>query len=341
MLYLIPLILAGVVSAAGDSGLGCYSSIDTSVPKGYDSFQTSSLCAGSCGSSYPYVAVQNGGYCFCLSSLPTQETSSSNCQVKCNGYGQVMCGGTSAYTVFEGLGFEAGDNTASPAGSSASLLGTLATSSLPASSTSPSSKTTSTASDNSRDSSSITQSPSADMLGSTTVILSTSSGDGSASVRTVTQTFEASATSTSEHSGSKKLTNVGPIVGGVVGGLAALALIGVGIFFFLRHRNSDAEDDEEEIYEKGAGGGAGGLSRGNGTNKSKNLKYNSAFDMPMANPFVHPLDEFADKRMSRMTQSGVMDPRLNPAMVGRRRLSEGLLADESDYSRKILAVANP
>lgn len=118
--------------------------------------------------------------------------------------------------------------------------------------------------------------------------------------------------------------------------MAAIALIAVGVFFFMRRRNDD-DEDEEEFYEKGSGasntlGGTGG---------SRKNKFNSAFDMPMSNPFAHPTDEFADKRSSKMTEGELTDPRLNPAMVGRRRLSEGSLADETDYSRKILAVANP
>lgn len=126
---------------------------------------------------------------------------------------------------------------------------------------------------------------------------------------------------------------MGPIVGGVVGGLAAVALIAGAIFFFMRRRNGD-DDDEEEFYEKGAGT----LNARGGSGKNK---LNSTFDMPMTNPFAHPTDEYADKRMSKMTASELTDPRLNPVMMGRRRFSEGSLADETDYSRKILGVANP
>jgi cell wall integrity and stress response component len=36
-----------------------------------------------------------------------------------------------------------------------------------------------------------------------------------------------------------------------------------------------------------------------------------------------------------------VDQRLNPVMLGERRISEGSLADARDYSRKILRVANP
>lgn len=156
--------------------------------------------------------------------------------------------------------------------------------------------------------------------------------------KTVTSQASPTASSDSKSSGSKKSTNAGAIAGGVVGGLAALALIGVAIFFFLRRRNAGDDDDEEDFYEKGSGS----LNRGAGTGKSKKgNKVNPAFDMPMSNPFAHPTDDFADKRMSKMTQSELTDPRLNPAMMGRRRLSEGSLADETDYSRKILGVANP
>ncbi|OTA94031.1 hypothetical protein M434DRAFT_395100 [Hypoxylon sp. CO27-5] len=38
--------------------------------------------------------------------------------------------------------------------------------------------------------------------------------------------------------GSKSSTPVGPIVGGVVGGVGGLALIGLGIFFLIRHNNN-------------------------------------------------------------------------------------------------------
>lgn len=343
MLFLLPLLLAFVL--ADDSGIGCYSSVDTSVSKGYQQYQTLSMCASSCGSNYPYVAITDGGTCYCLLSLPTSVTDSSNCNVKCNGYGSVMCGGTSAYTVFVGLGESSGSvsaasgsnlaGTSLSAGSSTLKPGStlLSSSSLAdsAATTKPSASTNSAGS-------SITANPESSNSVFTTVYTYTSSGEnGSVIYKTVTSLSSASSSSKASGSSSstKKSSNVGPIAGGVVGGLAALALIIVGIFFFLRRRDSDDDDDEEDFYEKGSGS----LSRANGTSKSK--KFDSTFDMPMTNPFAHPTDEFADKRTSKMTLIGLTDPRLNPAMMGRRRLSEASLADETDYSRKILAVANP
>lgn len=336
--FFLPFLFS--IALADDSGLGCFSSVDTSVSKGYNQYQTSSLCASSCGDSYPYVAVKDGGYCYCLLSYPTtDEVSSSECNVKCNGYGSVMCGGTNAYTVFTGLGESGGSLSAGAAASSSSLsssLKTASTSTLALSTVSTSTSSTSTAGTTTSDGG-VTSTLS---LGGVSTYTSTSSdSNGLVVFKTVTTLLSSSTSSASKLSNSKSSTNVGAIAGGVVGGVAALVLAGVAIFFIIRRRNADDDDDDEEdLYEKGSGS----LNRGTGTGKSKKSnKINPAFDMPMTNPFAHPTDEFADKRMSKMTQSGLTDPRLNPAMMGRRRLSEGSLADETDYLRKILGVANP
>lgn len=344
MYQYLAVILLVVLSAAADSGLGCYSSVDTSVSKGYSKYQSSGLCADTCGSDYPYVAIKNGGDCYCLLSLPSSLTSSSNCNVKCNGYGLDMCGGTSAYTVFVGNG-NAGDELSSAGAASAAgnSMSSIASNTASSSAVQHSSSTLSLSSSASSSLSSASLSFTATLMttnaASTAVITTTSGENGSVIYKTVTT--QASPTSSSEannHLSSKKSTNVAPIVGGVVGGLAALALIGVGIFFFIRRRSDNDDDDEEEFYEKGSGN----LNAGGGSSKSRKNRLNSVFDMPMSNPFAHPTDDFADKRLSKMTQNGgLTDPRLNPVMMGRRRLSEGSLADETDYSRKILGVANP
>jgi cell wall integrity and stress response component len=127
---------------------------------------------------------------------------------------------------------------------------------------------------------------------------------------------------------------VGAIVGGVVGGVGGAILLGVLAFFFIRHRNSHEEsEDEEEFYDKPSG-----LSSVGGTSRSRSKKTLSPLDMPMSNPFTDPTDTAA---AGGGNNAGLVDPRLNPIMMGRRRLSDGSLADETDYSRKVLQVANP
>lgn len=121
----------------------------------------------------------------------------------------------------------------------------------------------------------------------------------------------------------------------------------------MRYRRDDDDDDEEEEYfDKPVGSAPAPLGRGNTARGSRKNK-TSPLDMPMSNPFVHPLDATASLMSGTLAGSGIglllsnngglglVDPRLNPIMMGRRRLSEGLLADEADYSRKILQVANP
>lgn len=123
-------------------------------------------------------------------------------------------------------------------------------------------------------------------------------------------------------------------MGGVVGGVGGAILLGVLAFFFIRHRNSHEEsEDEEEFYDKPSG-----LSSVGGTSRSRSKKTLSPLDMPMSNPFTGPTDTAA---AGGGNNAGLVDPRLNPIMMGRRRLSDGSLADETDYSRKVLQVANP
>lgn len=336
-LHALWLLLLVVGVFADDEG--CFSTVDTSVSKGTLQYGSQSSCSTACGSSYPYIAMKDGGECYCLSSLPTSgETSESLCDVTCNGYGDAVCGGTDAYTVFENTVYlgsvsssklasssSSSSSSASSVSSSLSLAGLL-TSSATSSDVETDAMITSSAGSESSDAESL-------MITSTVT-----DANGSIQYKTVTATSSSSQTGASSSlasSGSKKSTNVAPIVGGVVGGVAAAALIALGIFFFIRRRNADDDDDEEEFYKNGAAPGAGSVGR------AKSNKFNSVFDMPMSNPFVHPSDEFAQKRASQATAAGLTDPRLNPVMMGRRRLSEGSLADEADYSRKILGVANP
>lgn len=61
-------------------------------------------------------------------------------------------------------------------------------------------------------------------------------------------------------------TPIGPIVGGVVGGVAVLALIGFGIFFLVRHNKkkkaATAAASTQPMQQTGAGGGPGGVPPG-------------------------------------------------------------------------------
>lgn len=340
--YTSSLLVSAADYTAPASNLGCYSSISGGDSKGDYTYQTSGYCVNNECPNSPYVAVK-GKECICLNSLPqsSSKVSSSQCDQPCPGYQSDMCGGSNAYNVYKGL--------ASASSSSSSNLGS-ASSSSPSSSGSPSSS----------QSSSITGFPnnSDDSDQSTATVVSTiSNSNGNVIYKTITQeasattssgssshastTSSSSSTSTSSSHSSdspdgkseKKSSSVGAIVGGVVGGIGGLILLVAGGFFYMRYRNNDEdEDEEEEFYDNKP------LKRSNGS-KIGSRRSPNALEMPMANPFQHPADDLV--RNNSVQKNGFVDPRLNPIMMGRRRLSEGSLVDEADYSRKVLQVANP
>lgn len=346
-------------SVAGDDSLGCYSSIDVAESKGSQTFQTSQTCQESC-SDYAYIAIKNGGDCYCLSSKPSSSdsTSSSECNVPCYGYGKQTCGGTSAYNVFAGTGTEGSGSSDTDSTTAASTSATTSSKTSTSSFSSTNAQISSTSDPTTSSSSSPTSTTPAKTTSSsddtesaarTTVIVTASdTGKGSKTVTTdVAASTSSSSSSTSASSHSEKKTsksNIGPIVGGVVGGLAGLAIIAAIIFFLIRRRNYDDEEDEEEFYDKNNNTlGAIGLGRGGTGKSSKRTKNPLPLDMPMSNPFDHPSDALANSKLEGGYKNSVdlADPRLNPIMMGRRKLSVGSLADEADYSRKILQVANP
>ncbi|CEP24541.1 Sensor-transducer of the stress-activated PKC1-MPK1 kinase pathway [Cyberlindnera jadinii] len=303
------------------------------------SFQSSSYCESQCA-NYAYFALTNGGTCICGSSAPTDSTSSSQCNTPCYGYGDETCGGSNAYDVYSNSDVSAiADDSTS---SSTTTSGTGATTSTNAQTTSTDGSTTTnqqtgtTSQQTTQTTESTTQSAqqtrsaisTQEQSGSTIVLYSTVANTATATetaTKTISATGSTSATSSSstESSSSASSTGstgksssssaVGPAVGGAIGGVAALVLIGFAVFFFRRRRQASKERDAEladSAY-------IGAMKRDN-----------SQLSRPLSNPFLSK-DE------------SMVDQRLNPVMLGRRRISEGSLADEADYSRKILRVANP
>ncbi|EGW31638.1 uncharacterized protein SPAPADRAFT_62249 [Spathaspora passalidarum NRRL Y-27907] len=291
---------------APSSLIGCFGSA-SGQNKGSYEYQTSSYCSKQCSNSQ-YIAVK-GQQCICLDSLPSNKVSNSQCSTPCPGYGTQNCGGNNAYSVFQGPKYNADDSPNSE------------------SSDAPSSSTSDT-------SSSVTSPPTSSSTGHS---YSTTTSSGSVIVKTITkdsptptETEDAeTSTATDGNKDNKKKeskTNVGAIAGGVVGGVLGAGLIGALIVLWLKKRNDDDDYDEEEFFEQKPMSRHHGSTRGTRRNKNP-------LDMPMSNPFVDPHE--------RTNESAFVDPRVNPIMMGRRRLSEGSLVDAADYSRKVLQVANP
>ncbi|KAL8909169.1 MAG: hypothetical protein Q9207_000343 [Kuettlingeria erythrocarpa] len=113
---------------------------------------------------------------------------------------------------------------------------------------------------------------------------------------------QAAAVSTETQKPSKGPNQAG-IVAGVVVGLAAIGIIAGGLFFFLRNRKQRAQATQNQM--------------------------NNA-----ENPF---------ETESKPPQSShsMSDSRLEPSVMLQRRQSDVSIADNQDYSRRILQVTNP
>jgi cell wall integrity and stress response component len=136
---------------------------------------------------------------------------------------------------------------------------------------------------------------------STDAASSTTAGDDSAAA---TQTDDAAATSEAASDDDKKDgPNVAAIAAGVVVGVVVVAAIGGGAIFFVRRRRN-AEIEEEH-------------------------RRNAA-----VNAFIN-----GSKPPGSSGSISMTDSRLDPVMA-HRRLSDGSIADNQDYSRRILRVTN-
>ncbi|UNI17814.1 hypothetical protein JDV02_004132 [Purpureocillium takamizusanense] len=130
---------------------------------------------------------------------------------------------------------------------------------------------------------------------------SSTAGDKSPSAPVVTETEAASQTPESD-SGKSKPNTAGIAAGVVVGVVGVAAIIG-GIFFFVRRRrNAEIEEDHRR---------------------------NAA-----VNAFIN-----GSKPPGSSGSISMTDARLDPVMA-HRRMSDGSIADNEDYSRRILRVTN-
>lgn len=138
----------------------------------------------------------------------------------------------------------------------------------------------------------------------------------------------ASSTSKNSSSGSSKISG-GAIGGIVVGVIAALAILALILFFWRRRANS-----RNDAY-------IGGNKSPSGFSDPFGVRVvEDKTSMSSTPGAAVPTASFGGLQPPDNSFMAV-DQRLNPVMLGERRLSEGSIADERDYSRKILRVANP
>ncbi len=287
---------------------GCYSSIPSSFKlNNVYTYESVSYCYEKCSDDdYSVMALTKGNTCYCGNSLPDSgdEADDSECSIDCTGYPSEICGGSSAYSVWKtNTGTISDNDDSSSSGSSdTSSTGTTASKTTKASSSSSSkSETSVSTNDDNSATTSATLAAEVQTTKSTKTAITTDS-EGKTQIVTQIITATATATATSSPSGAAT-THKSSLSTGAIAGIAVGSVAGVGaiVAFGLLYLLKKRGNDD------------GG-------------DYPSQFESnPLPNPFSTP-----DAKDGYGYQ-----------MLGNRRLSEGTLADEADYSRKVLRVANP
>lgn len=260
--------------------VGCFSSSSGLTQAGTFQYQSTGHCQQTCvenNNNAPVMGLTQGNMCLCGSSTPpsSAKVDDSQCNSPCTGFGQVTCGGTNAFAVYM-------TNVGSDGSESSGSSGTTVSSSNAA-----------------------TTAATGTTTGTPQVVTSVAPG------KTVVVTEAAS----SGQSNSPSATNspskphTAAIAAGVVVGIAVLAAIAGGAFFFVRYRRRKAIEEDAR------------------TNQVSNF-------MSGARPAIPAIP--AVKR----SPSGP-DSRFDSEAMAHHRFSDGSIADNEDFSRRILKVTNP
>ncbi|OBA24223.1 WSC-domain-containing protein [Metschnikowia bicuspidata var. bicuspidata NRRL YB-4993] len=366
---LLLLLLAVLVQADSFSDYGCYSESDILsllTLQGSYTYQTPSYCEQLCEGE-KVAAVMDGKYCYCGLTVPASslEVDSSKCDVACQGYGSITCGGDGYFEVY--VNDDVDGSTMSVSSSSSSTKSSSKSSSK---STSSSTKTSSSSSSSSQSLGSASSQPgnSAGSLGATqaasntqtsssasqasgfTTIVSTvtSSPSGtSGSIVAVTTTVASGNSSSSSSSSSETTKSLGvlggQIAGAVVGSIGGVAVVSLIVFFVLRWRKNRDEDDDDDDFvfsdNKRAQLGefdsvtphtfvGGGAAAAAGTHTHNNSNTDRSYSSNNEDAFYFANDAERDNYYANNTE------------YGRRRLSNGSLPDMLTRNPGSLQVVN-
>ncbi|KAL3461419.1 WSC domain-containing protein [Aspergillus heterothallicus] len=100
------MLLAGSSPAAAqqESYVGCFTSSKPLEDQGSYQYQSNGYCLNLCyDNGYSVFGLYNSDHCFCGNQLPaksTKEDSDDKCNKACAAWPSVMCGGSSAYSIY-------------------------------------------------------------------------------------------------------------------------------------------------------------------------------------------------------------------------------------------------
>ncbi|KAL9602981.1 MAG: hypothetical protein Q9219_001506 [cf. Caloplaca sp. 3 TL-2023] len=282
---------------------GCFTSSDGFEDRGSYTYQSPGYCQEQCvGLGKPVMALTGGSNCWCGDLLPitSSKTTDTQCGTSCQGYPDDKCGGDKTWSVsLTGLSNNVGNVQDSTSDSESKPKPNPPPK---AAASTPTSSSTSTL-----PSPAAKGQPSSPAVAAVAVVQPDSAKNRppstitQASTVVVTAPGQAKATSAAVTTQKpSKGPNTAGIAAGVVVGVVVICAIAGGLFFFLRNRKRRAVEEEEH--------------------RSAN-----------ANPF--------ETEVKPPPSSGSMaDSRLEPSVMMQRRQSDGSIADNQDYSRRILKV---
>ena len=301
---------------------GCYSSAGEMTNVGSYLYQTPNYCQEECVKiNKPVLGTTKGSDCYCGDLLPaaSDKISDSECSTKCNGFGQQTCGGDDAWGVqltgiSTNVGSVSGSGSNTKSGSSSSSNSNSNSNDDDSSSSSNSdSDPTSTAEAAPESTPTTSAAPSPSPTTTTPAVVHSTPTKGNqpsivthASTIVVTAPGGTRATTTvisTTEVAKKSGPNVAGIAAGVVVGVVAVAAIVGVLFFFLRNRKRKAIEESHR----------NSLSPG----------------------------WYGQKQQPLSSSNSVSDSRLEPSVMMQRRMSDGSIADNQDYSRRILKVKLP
>ncbi|KAL8849489.1 MAG: hypothetical protein Q9221_005571 [Calogaya cf. arnoldii] len=260
------------------------------------------------------MALAHGSDCSCGDLLPvsSNKLSDSQCSTDCQGFPEEKCGGDDAWSVLlTGLNNNVGsaqeasnldsDSGSKDADSQANTSPKAAPSPPPSMSSTPSPPTPSPAANTKSSNNAAAEGAQPDATKDKPP--STITRASTVVVTAPGQTQPAAVPAAETIAPSKGPNTAGIAAGVVVGVVAACAIAGL-LFFFLRRRKRGALEEE---YPSNA-----------------------------VNPF-----EMETESKPPASSHSMSDSRLEPSVMLQRRQSDGSIADNQDYSRRILKVTNP
>ncbi|KAL8944801.1 MAG: hypothetical protein Q9216_000223 [Gyalolechia sp. 2 TL-2023] len=299
-----------VAAAQDNSGLkpttykGCFSSSDGFEDQGSYTYQSPGYCQKQCADlDKPVMALMGGSNCWCGDLLPVAKSkiSDAQCSTDCQGYPDDKCGGDSAWSV----SLTGLNNNVGSIQDSNSDPG-------PSSKPNPNPPATVISSIKPASTTSIASNPATKSKPSSPAAAvmepdSTKNKPPSTITRASTVVVTApgqtqAAPVAVETHDTPKGPNTAGIAAGVVVGVVAICAVAGGLFFFLRNRKRRAMAD--------------------------------AYQSNGANPFE-------TESKPPPSSCSMSDSRLEPSVMMQRRQSDGSIADNQDYSRRILKVTNP